>query len=117
MRRIGFSSGAIAFGDFVGALDILKENAFPCVELSALRVSELRPLLSALPQLDLSGYSYVSVHAPSSFSEEDESWVADVLYTCVPTKWPIVIHPDAIFDFKHWVRFGSRIAIENMDRR
>jgi hypothetical protein len=117
MRNLGFSSGAIAYGDFMGALDALSEAGFPCLELSALRVSELGPLIAALPDLDLSAYSYVSFHAPSSFSKEEESWVADMLYARVPTEWPIVIHPDAIFEFKHWTRFGARIAIENMDRR
>jgi hypothetical protein len=117
MRKIGFSSGAIAYGDFLGALDMLREVAFPCLELSALRVSELRPLLAALPRLNLSGYSYISFHAPSSFSNEEESCVADLLYDHVPPEWPIVIHPDAIVDFGLWTRFGRRIAIENMDRR
>ncbi len=117
MRKIGFSSGAIAYGDFAGALDMLREATFPCLELSALRVSELGPLLAALPQLDLSGYSYISLHAPSNFSREEESWVAKLLYEHVPAEWPIVIHPDAIVDFGHWIRFGTRIAIENMDRR
>lgn len=117
MRRVGFSSGAIAYGDFMGALEILKETAFPCLELSALRVSELMPLLTAIPQLDLTEYSYISFHAPSTFSKDEESWVVNMLYEFVPREWPIVIHPDAIFDFKHWLPFGSRIAIENMDRR
>jgi len=117
MRRIGFSSGAIACGDFLQALTILNGTDFQCVELSALRISELDPLIAALPGLDVSRYSYVSVHAPSTFSWEDEPRVSDLLYHCVPADWPIIIHPDAISDFKHWLRFGERIAIENMDRR
>lgn len=117
MRNVGFSSGAIAYGDFMGALATLRDRQFPCLELSALRISELGPLVAALPEIDLSAYSYVSFHAPSSFSKEDEAWVAETLYAGVPEKWPIVIHPDAIFEFKHWTRFGKRLAIENMDRR
>ncbi len=35
----------------------------------------------------------------------------------MPEKWPIVVHPDTIHDFKLWIRFGKRLAIENMDRR
>lgn len=77
----------------------------------------MRPLLAALPRLDLTRYSYISFHAPSNFSEEEESWITNILFEIVPKEWPIVIHPDAIYDFKQWVRFGSRIAIENMDRR
>ncbi len=117
MRKVGFSSGAIAYGDFFGALATLHNRQFPCLELSALRIVELRPLIAALPDLDLSAYSYISFHAPSSFPMEDEAWVAEMLYACVPEMWPIIIHPDAIFEFKHWKRFGRRLAIENMDRR
>ncbi|MHB8304158.1 MAG: TIM barrel protein [Acidobacteriaceae bacterium] len=117
MRKVGFSSGAIAYGDFMGALATLRVTQFPCLELSALRISELIPLITALPNIDLSAYSYVSFHAPSSFSKEEEAWVADKLYAGVPDSWPIIIHPDTIFDFKHWTRFGRRLAIENMDRR
>jgi Xylose isomerase-like TIM barrel len=117
MRKVGFSSGAIAYGDFRAALAALKSANFPCLELSALRVAELRPLIDALPLLDLSAYSYISFHAPSNFSREEEAWVADSLYTSIPKDWPIVIHPDTIFDFALWRRFGVRLAVENMDRR
>jgi hypothetical protein len=117
MRKVGFSSGAIAYGDFRGALATLSAAKFLCLELSALRVSELRPLVNALPLLDLSAYSYISFHAPSNFSREEETWVADLLFTALPKEWPIVIHPDTISDFSLWARFGKRLAIENMDRR
>jgi hypothetical protein len=117
MRRFGFSSGAIAFGNFNRALETLHESQFPCLELSALRISELMPLIEALPGLDLSGYSYISFHAPSSFSEAEEPWVADQIFKGVPESWPIILHPDVIFDVRHWIRFGSRLAVENMDRR
>lgn len=117
MRSVGFSSGAIACGDFMGALATLREGKFPCLELSALRISELEPLIEALPRMDLSAYSYLSFHAPSRFSQDEEAWVSDMLFAGVPEQWPIVIHPDSIFDFTRWTRFGSRLAIENMDRR
>jgi hypothetical protein len=117
MRKVGFSSGAIARGDFMGALVTLSEQRFPCLELSALRISELGPLLAALPHIDLSAYSYISFHAPSNIPKEDEAWVAEKLYADVPETWPIVIHPDTIHDFDQWKRFGNRLAIENMDRR
>lgn len=117
MRSVGFSSGAIAHGDFMSALAILGEGKFPCLELSALRISELKPLIEALPGMDLSVYSYISFHAPSNFSRDEEAWVSDMLFSDVPEQWPIVIHPDTIFDFRRWTRFGRRLAIENMDRR
>jgi hypothetical protein len=117
MRAIGFSTGAVAFGDFRLALAILKECNFRCIELSALRVSEVNPLIEALPDLDLAGYSYISFHAPSRFSREEELWLRELLYKKDPASWPIVLHPDTIHDFELWRQFASRIAIENMDRR
>jgi hypothetical protein len=117
MRDIGFSSGAVCYGDFIGALDLLKTENLTCLELSALRVSELSALVDALPMLDLSRYKYVSFHAPSSFGAQEEKWISDLLFEKVPTNWPIILHPDAIIDFQFWKRFGSRLAIENMDRR
>lgn len=117
MRNVGFSSGAIAYGDFNTALATLRMTHLQCLELSALRVSELETLIGSLPHLDLSAYSYISFHAPSNFSREEEAWVADKLYRGVPEKWPIILHPDTIFEFSNWTRFGKRLAIENMDRR
>lgn len=118
MRAIGFSTGAIAFGDFRGALGTLSQHAnLACVELSALRISEVGPLIDALPSLDLSRYEYVSFHAPSRFSAEEEIWLTGLLFEKVPESWPIILHPDTVHDFSLWAPFGQRIAIENMDRR
>ncbi len=117
MRNIGFSTGALAYGDFSYALEMLAPSHLPCIELSALRISEIRWLIESIPTLDVDGYRYISIHAPSSFAAEEESWLADLLYIGVPEHWPIVMHPDAIHNFSQWKRFGRRIAIENMDRR
>src|SRR3984893_8841955 len=116
MRNIGFSSGALAKGDFHEALRMLAPYSLPCLELSALRMPEVLPLLEALEVLDLTAYSYISFHAPSRFEREEEMRLADLLFERVPEAWPIVMHPDAIFDFACWRRFGRRLAIENMDR-
>ncbi len=118
MRLIGFSTGAIAFGDFRGALKALGQYAnLECVELSALRLTEVVPLIEALPSLELGKYKYISFHAPSRFSQQEELWLADLLYDKVPPSWPIILHPDTVHDYSCWLRFGNRIAIENMDRR
>ena len=66
MRPIGFSTGALAFGDFHAALNDLRDIKTAAVELSSLRDHEVAPLMQALPQLDLARYSYVSVHVPSA---------------------------------------------------
>ncbi|MGI0084760.1 MAG: hypothetical protein ACREBQ_06730, partial [Nitrososphaerales archaeon] len=65
MRPIGFSTGALAYGDFRRALDILQGKRIAAIELSALRETELAPLIGALDSLDLSAFTYISVHAPS----------------------------------------------------
>jgi endonuclease IV len=116
MRLIGFSTGAIALGDFGRALTLLSRTSIRAVELSALRMSELPRLIDALPELELSKFSYVSIHAPSRFSESEEEDVVNLLKK-VPSQFPIIIHPDTIHDPSKWQEFGRQLAIENMDRR
>jgi len=119
MRKIGFSTGAIAYGDFEKALDLLAPCHLMCVELSALRMSEVSTLVDAIGNLEvkLKGYSNVSFHAPSSYSPDAEKCLTDLLFSRIPESWPIVIHPDAVCDWALWARFGHRVAVENMDRR
>jgi len=117
MRRIGFSTGALARGDFRSALAILREHKIPIVELSALRVEELAPLLNALPTLDLQSFSFVSVHAPSRFAQEFESCVIDQLSVFAERGYPVVVHPDVILTHRMWNALGDRLLIENMDKR
>ena len=45
MRPIGYSTGALALSDVERALAMLEGSSATAVELSALRISELRPLL------------------------------------------------------------------------
>ena len=117
MRPIGYSTGALAPGDVGRALEMLRRGPATAVELSALRLAELAPLTALLPSLDLSRYAYVSVHAPSRFTPEEEPRLADALFAAVPRGWPIVLHPDTIHDAGAWRRFGPQLAIENMDGR
>lgn len=118
MRIAGFSTGALSRGDFQSALALLAENPnITAVELSALRLHELVPLLDAIPSLDLDQFQHVSIHAPIDFTALAEPMVAELLRKEVPLLWPIVVHPDTIHDFAAWRPLGSRIAIENMDSR
>ncbi len=110
--------GRARAGDVPRALALLRGGSARAVELSALRTEELDPLLAALPGLDLSGFAYVSLHAPSRFAPSDEARIADALAAvCVPRGVPVVLHPDAIHDASLWRRLGPALAIENMDRR
>jgi hypothetical protein len=117
MRRIGFSTGALARGDFRGALELLRAQVIDVVELSALRMSELEPLVSAIPDLDLRCFSFVSVHAPSWFTIESEAWVVDQLVSVSEYGFPVIVHPDVIFTPGQWHRLGDNLLIENMDKR
>lgn len=116
MTLLGYSTGAIALGDFRRALSILSAFSFQAVELSALRLHEVEPLVAALPHLNLAGYDYISFHAPSSFSREEEPGLIRVL-SRLPFDWPIILHPDTIHNWSSWRPLSSRLAIENMDRR
>jgi hypothetical protein len=117
MRPIGFSTGALSRGDVATALGMLRGSATTAIELSALRLHELGPLLERLGDLDVSRYAYVSVHAPSRFGRDEEAAVAGALARLVPSGWPIVLHADTIHDPGAWRELGPRILVENMDKR
>src|SRR6266404_6037079 len=116
-RRIGFSTGAVSKGDFLAALEILDSTNICVIELSALRFHELEPLAKAIPNLKLSKYEFVSVHAPSAFSPSDELSVVGLLKSVTDLGYPVVIHPDVIYDPKVWATFGALLYVENMDQR
>lgn len=117
MRPIGFSTGAVARGDFQVALDQLRGHHVEAVELSALRIDELDPLASAISQLDLTSFSFVSIHAPSRFGPELEQSVVGRLASLVEWGYPIVVHPDVLFTPSVWSGLGGKLLIENMDKR
>ncbi len=117
MRPLGFSTGALARGDFRRGLSLLRSFHADAVELSALRIEELQPLVEGIPDLDLRPYSFVSIHAPSRFSSGQEKWVTEQLHLFAKRGYPIVIHPDVIFTPALWKPFGGMLLIENMDKR
>lgn len=118
MLTIGFSTGALALGDFARALRLLEGRDADAVELSALRVAELPLLLAALPALVRplqERYQYISFHAPSDF--QDERDLVEQLTQVAKLGWNIIVHPDTIRDVRVWRQLGSRICLENMDSR
>lgn len=117
MRSIGFSTGALAKGDFRRGLALLRTHACETVELSALRDHELDGLMDSVSGLDLAQFSYVSVHAPSRFVRLSERETAERLAPCIERRWPVIVHPDAIVDHGCWRAFGSLLCLENLDRR
>ncbi|HLE55538.1 MAG TPA: hypothetical protein VJB15_00500 [Rhodothermia bacterium] len=116
-RSIGYSTGALAKGDFRLGLAILRAAEIPVVELSALRSWELEPLVSGIENEDMSQFSFVSVHAPSRYDEDAETSVVARLKSLIDRGWPVVVHPDTIYDFSLWRSFGEMVLVENMDTR
>lgn len=117
MRPIGFSSGALAKGDFQRGLDLqILETRITAVELSALRADELDPLVKASSRIDVSRFAYVSFHAPSKLVDMTEADGVAMLAQ-LPGTWPVVVHPDIITDFDLWATLGNRLCLENMDLR
>ncbi|MBK5291132.1 MAG: hypothetical protein JJE04_05460 [Acidobacteriia bacterium] len=114
---MGFSTGALAYADFQRGLAMTRTAGCAAVELSALRQPELFPLLESLNSLDLTGFEYVSIHAPSQFEPAWEEMVWDRLREESWRSWPIVVHPDALFDFSRWRELGHLLCVENMDKR
>ena len=117
MRPIGFSTGAVARGDVRKGLSVLRQHQVRSVELSALRIEELAPLISILPSLTLDDFTFVSIHAPSFFEPALEPYVVDLLDQVRPADLLVVVHPDVIFTPALWAFLGPRLLIENMDRR
>jgi hypothetical protein len=103
-------------GNFQEALRLMRGTSTTATELSALRLPELPVLIEALPELNLGQFEYVSIHAPSRFSADEEGRVIELLQR-VPDRWPIIVHPDTIHDSGKWIGFGSQLSIENLDRR
>lgn len=117
MRKLGFSTGALALEDFRRGLDLCKTHKLAAVELSALRLPELRPLIDALPGLDLGAFAYVSLHAPSRYLPGEEPMILGLLEKAAARGIPVVVHPDAICDVEAWKSLGPMLLLENMDRR
>lgn len=116
MQKIGFSTGALAKGDLSRGVDLQREHALGAIELSALREEELERFFSMLGQISLTGFQYISVHAPSRLSMLTEEKLCEMLHE-LPAAWPVIVHPDLIRDVEPWKELGSRVCIENMDER
>lgn len=117
MRPLGFSTGALALGDFEQALRMLGGIAVDAIELSALRIRELPDLLEFVKSADLGRFSHISIHAPTDYTAEQEPSVIEQLSLLNDKGWPVIAHPDAINDYALWRRLGPLLLIENMDKR
>lgn len=117
MKPIGFSTGALAKGDFETGLALQREVVrIDAVELSALRDHELPLLVDAIPNLDLAEFDYVSFHAPSKLQTLNERSVFELLLG-LPESWPVIVHPELLQTPALWMELGERLCLENMDNR
>ncbi len=116
MRRIGFSTGALARGDFQRGIELQIGHA-DAVELSALREAELDPLIEALPHLPLEQFEFVSFHAPGRRAELSERQLIERLANVAASVDGIIVHPDIIEDPAEWLPIQGSIFLENMDQR
>ena len=117
MRPIGFSTGAVSKCDYRWAICQLVKYNVEVVELSALRLKELLPLIQDFHNCPWRDFKFVSFHAPSHFELVDEALVLDCLRVVVGCGIPVVVHPDVIFTPSKWRWIGSLLYIENMDKR
>lgn len=115
--NIGFSTGSIALGDFRKAVNDLNRKPGNVIELSALRESELEPLIDSLDTLDLGKFNYVSFHAPSKLRNMTEVRLVELLTTVANRGWYVIVHPDIIKDYRLWEVLGQFLCLENMDKR
>jgi len=116
-HQTGFSTGALERGNFRKAVSWMQHSNICALELSALRYDELKPLIDGLDQLPLTSFTYISLHAPSAFSESKEEDVVNLLLPISQRGWNIIVHPDVIYTPRRWASLGKRLLIENMDRR
>lgn len=119
MKLTGFSTGSIALSDYKKAVKELEKHRelVNSIELSALRETELEPLINDLDKLKLSGYIYVSFHAPSGLKVLTEKQTVELLKIPAGKNLNIILHPDVIKDYSSWKEFGELLLIENMDKR
>ncbi len=114
---LGFSTGALALGDFAAATNWMVRHHVKIIELSALRFDELEPLVARLPEIPIKEFTYVSFHAPSFFKQDQERRVIELLRAVKDRGWNIIVHPDVLYRPRLWADFGPQLLIENMDRR
>ena len=115
MRRIGFSTGALAKGNVEQALDIESQVSLSVIEVSALREHELPTVIAELSKIERT-FTYMSLHVPSRLHALTEAEVVAQL-SSLEQPDAFVVHPNVIHDRDVWHLLGARLCIENMDQR
>jgi len=118
MLLIGFSTGALSKDRLTEAVAAARAMRLECVELSALHLRELQPLVDFVNGNGVNDFKYVSIHAPTDYTREQEPQVAaTLLKLATEHSWSVVVHPDCLWNPDVWTPFGKWLCIENMDKR
>lgn len=113
MHPIGYSTGALARGDWQTGLTILKDSNFTAIEISVLREWEFQGFMAHLSNIDVSQFDYVFFHCPK-IEKITEQKLTEELVPIFERGWLMIVHPYMIQNTKLWRKFGSQICIENM---
>lgn len=118
MSLIGWSTGSLlpvgSKTDYVKAVEEIKKTPFTAIEFSVLREHELDPFFEQLPDLDVSGFDYVSFHV-CKLVKLSELTLVRRIEPVLERGWNVINHPDLMTDRGLWQSLGSQICIENMD--
>ena len=115
---LGVSTGYMsARGDWPTLIDEALAAGPFAVELAALSEQELPSLAAFLQRHRELPFRYLSLHAPSKQRRLSDQELSAALEALPLTIDAIVVHPDAIGDPEPFAALGSRLVIENMDRR
>jgi len=94
----------------------MSETPFTAIEFGVLREWELPAFLEQLPDLDVSRFDYVSMHACKLDKMTEAEFVRQV-EPVLERGWNIINHPDLLTDWDLWRSVGPQLCVENMDGR
>lgn len=115
---VGASTGCFPSlrGDWPAQVAAAHEVSSYAAELSALQAREFEGLLDYLDREPALPFRDLSVHAPTK-GLRDSAHLLALLGRLAPRIETIVVHPDTLGDCDAFAALGSRVVVENMDRR
>ena len=105
------------YGDWPKLVEGAIAVATVAAELSALSEPELPALADYLAVVPALPFVYVSVHAPTKALDRPEEDIVAQLAAIAPMVDAIVFHPDCLRQLDLYRQLGSKLVLENMDRR
>lgn len=117
--NIGPSTGYMAahYGDWPRLVQEALSVATAAAELSALSEPELPTLAAYLGSRPTLPFQYLAVHAPTKALDRPEEEVVAHLEAIASVVDAIVVHPDCLGDTSLYRQLGTKLVIENLDRR